>query len=223
MEILVSDKKGLELMLESIPRYPFPRRELEQYETPAHIAAHMLWHAFMNGDLYNRVVVDLGCGSGKLSFGSLLLGAQRVICVDIDDSCLEYGRKIMVKLKDYEKLASLLHRIIYITVDVNDLLIRDVDTVVMNPPFGVIPGNRGADMVFLRKALQIANNIYTIHKYSRGLENLIQEMSSQLGFNIAYRETLYFPIPMMYVTHRRKIYRVKIVFYVLKKESDKSG
>src|SRR4030042_577278 len=52
---------------------------LEQYATPAHIAADMLWEAFTAGDIEGRSVVDLGCGNGVFSIGAKLLGAKDVL------------------------------------------------------------------------------------------------------------------------------------------------
>ena len=34
-------------------------------------------------------VIDIGCGSGILSIGALLLGADRALAVDIDDESMQ--------------------------------------------------------------------------------------------------------------------------------------
>lgn len=39
-------------------------------------------------DLAGKTVIDYGCGSGILAIAALLLGAERVICVDIDPQAL---------------------------------------------------------------------------------------------------------------------------------------
>ncbi len=206
------DKKELELLLENIPRYPNPRRDLEQYETPSTIVSHILWKALLYNDIVEKDIVELGCGMARFSLGSLVLGARKALCVDIDYSIVYFSQKII-----YKKYPSYTARLNYIICDVRELELRRVDTVFMNPPFGVVKQNRGLDMVFLRKALMIADTVYTIHKYSRGLEKIMNEVSKMLGYRIVYKEILNFPIPMTYDTHKRKIYRFKTVFYILRK------
>lgn len=40
-------------------------------------------------DLDGKFVADLGCGSGRLSIGSSLMGAQGIIGFDIDNKVLD--------------------------------------------------------------------------------------------------------------------------------------
>ncbi len=209
---LLIDKKELEMILEKIPRYPRPKKYLEQYETPSSIVAHILWIAFMNGDLDNSVVIELGCGMARFSIGALILGASKAICVDVDEDIVEYARRILSR--EFKKLSS---RLLFLVADVADLQVNGVDVVIMNPPFGVVKRNRGLDLLFLRKALLIGSSIYTIHKYSDGLNRIVGELVDNLGYNIIHRELLDFPIPMMFTMHRRKVYRVKTIFYVLRR------
>ena len=72
----IRKKKQLEMAIQSIPPHPNPKVELEQYSTPAIIAADLLWNAYSLGDIENSEIIDLGCGTGILSIGSLLLGAS---------------------------------------------------------------------------------------------------------------------------------------------------
>lgn len=210
--LIVKDKKTLELLLEHIPRYNKPKKELEQYETPASIVSHILWIAYMKNDVKNKKILEPGCGVARFSIGSLILGADNVICIDIDYSILEYSKNIINKI--YSEYT---HRIIFLHGNFINLYIRGVDTIIMNPPFGVVKKNKGIDIMFLRKALSLANNIYTIHKFSQGLEKIVYQLVEIYGFKITYREILDFPIPMMFITHKRKIYRVKTVFYIIEK------
>ncbi len=208
--VLKIDKKAFEIMMEKTPRIRNPKRRREQYETPPSIAAHILWNAFMRGDIGGRDVADLGCGSLRLSIGAHILGAKRIVAVDIDDEVLVQDEEFLEENR-YE-------RIILIESDISDLAMGKTDTVVMNPPFGVVKNNRGIDLVFLRKALEIADNIYTIHKYSKGLDKLVREIAESFNAIIVWREIIDFPIPMTFITHRRKIYRIKTVFYIIKRK-----
>lgn len=69
--------KELESWLQEVSGFETPKVSLEQYETPAHIAARMV-HTMESsfGDLEGKVVADLGCGCGMLMIGSVLMGAQ---------------------------------------------------------------------------------------------------------------------------------------------------
>ncbi len=210
--MFTGDKKSFELLLENTPHIQKPDRRLEQYETPPVIAAHMLWQALLRGDLEGRDVADLGCGSLRLGLGAYFLGANRVLAIDIDEEQLMLNEEYL-----YEKKIT---RITQIHGDVREISLRNIDTIVMNPPFGVYPPNRGIDLFFLRKALEIGGTaVYTIHKYSPRLDALVETLASGHGFRIVWREILDFPIPALFETHRRKIYRVKTVFYILKRRT----
>lgn len=207
------DKAKLEKIMSKYPSIRSPKKYLEQYETPSSIAATMLWNAFIRGDISGKKIADLGCGNFKLGYGALVLGAQYVIGVDIDEDLINDARSILAGMsRDY------LLKTLLINSDVRDLAINSIDTVIMNPPFGVVKKNRGVDILFLKKAMEISNSIYTIHKYSSGLIRIIEDLADLFGFKIVYSEYLMFPIPMLFKTHRRKIYRVKVIFYVLRRK-----
>ena len=77
--------KNLEMVLENINRHPNPKVELEQYSTPANIAADLMWNGYILGDIKGRNIIDLGCGTGIFSISSLLLDANNVLAIDIKD------------------------------------------------------------------------------------------------------------------------------------------
>ena len=80
----ISKKKHLEMVLEKVPRHPNPKVELEQYSTPAPIAADLLWNAGSLGDIGGRNVLDIGCGCGILAIGSSLMNSNFSMGVDVD-------------------------------------------------------------------------------------------------------------------------------------------
>ncbi|MGL6298467.1 MAG: METTL5 family protein [Methanobacteriaceae archaeon] len=88
-------KKHLEMAIEGFPTHPNPNVHLEQYSTPASIAADLLWNAFALGDITSRSVLDLGCGTGILGFSALFLGASTVTGIDIDDSSVATANGIV--------------------------------------------------------------------------------------------------------------------------------
>lgn len=124
-------KRHLEMLLERIPPHPHPDPGLEQYLTPAHVAAEVLWAARAMGDIEGRTVADLGCGTGILGIGAALLGAERVYCVDVDAAALEVAEDVAEDLG--------LGNIQFIKADIRDhgdlvKVTGRVDTVVQNPP-----------------------------------------------------------------------------------------
>ncbi len=144
-------KKTLEMTLQQIPYHPEPKARLEQYKTPADIASDVLYFAHSLGDIEQKKVVDLGCGTGIFAIGAKLLGAGEVIGMDIDEKSLEIARKIAEKIG--------------VEVDFYALEIKDFngdcDTVLQNPPFGA--QKKHADRPFLLKALTISKVVYSLH------------------------------------------------------------
>src|SRR5687767_5948494 len=89
----------LERKLGSIPPHPAPKIGLEQYATPAEIAAPLLFEAWTLGDVEGKRVVDLGCGTGIFAIGAALLGAASVEGVDADEDALVVARRESARLR----------------------------------------------------------------------------------------------------------------------------
>ena len=88
-------KRKLEILLEQVPAHPNPKIGLEQYTVPTKIAAEILFIADkIFNDISCKRVADLGCGTGRLSIGAALLGACKVIAVDIDGEAITLMKKI---------------------------------------------------------------------------------------------------------------------------------
>jgi putative methylase len=117
-----------------------------------------------------------------------------------------------------EMFRKYLHRVFLIVGDIREFSLKYADTVIMNPPFGVVKRNRGLDLLFLKRAMEFSRTIYTIHKYSEGLIRLVNELASAFNYEIIHSEEMFFPIQMIYPSHYRKVYRVKIIFYVLRRK-----
>ncbi|MCD6324036.1 MAG: methyltransferase [Desulfurococcales archaeon] len=195
-------KKSLEILLEETPQFRSPKRELEQYVTPSDIAAELLWEAFMKGDL-EGTVYDLGCGTGKLAYGSLLLGAKGVVCVDIDYEALHQAKEFLSKVWKSPNVD-------FIQADVRG---EDFSrppkncVVVMNPPFGV--WSRGADIDFILKAAHLCRKGYSIHKASEGFKDVLDELVVD-GLLTSYRilDKVKLRLGMTMEAHTRKSYYV---------------
>jgi putative methylase len=143
-------KRKLEILLSKINHFGKPEIHLEQYQTPASVAAELLNFAYLHGDLGGKIY-DLGCGTGILGIGAKLLGASRVVGWDLSWDALRIAKKNASKLGVEIDL---------ICCDVDDVSGK-ADCVLMNPPFGA--QQRGADRPFLKKAIEIAQVVYSIH------------------------------------------------------------
>jgi len=155
--------RQLEMALQKCAGFDRPKAGREQYQTPAPLAARLLYDAFVNGDVAGKTVTDLGCGTGILAIGAALLGATAVRGVDLDPDALRTA----------EKNAALLGADVeFITADLSGTgtdtrmacagKIEPCDTVVMNPPFGAQKQNLHADRPFIDCALALAPVTYGI-------------------------------------------------------------
>src|SRR3989344_6785060 len=99
----IGSKKALAVLLSMLEGFKGPKVSVEQYTTDAEIAAEVLWEAFMKMDI-GKVSVDLGCGTGILGIGLLLMGKVRVYMVDSDEYALEVAKKNMKKVQSEYKV-----------------------------------------------------------------------------------------------------------------------
>ena len=119
-------KQQLEMTLQQLRPLSTRSEKLEQYSTPANVAADVVWDAYAEGDIRGKAVADLGCGNGILSVAAKLMGASHVLGVDIDPEALEVASW---------NAKSLGLDIAFVEGDVTSVEGR-FDTVIQNPPFG---------------------------------------------------------------------------------------
>jgi putative methylase len=182
-------RKDLEMRLQQVNGFERPKAELEQYMTPANIAADLLFLAYSCGDIDGRVVLDLGCGTGMLGIGAALLGASNVIGVDKDAGALAVARRNVEQAEISLEL---------VEEDVSSFRVQ-ADTVVMNPPFGA--QNRHADRPFLETAMRCAPVIYSLHLTET--LGFLARYGGQQGFSIDLQKSFKFDIPHTFAFHRK--------------------
>ncbi len=180
----------LERLLENLEGFSDPSALLEQYRTPAPLAARLLFHAAMRGDIEGKRVCDLGCGSGILAIGAALLGAREVVALEIDPDVLGIARR------NADRAGVEIH---FLEADIKNPEIHTLagacDTIVMNPPFGAQQIH--ADRPFIDAALAIAPVTYGI--FNAGSRSFIRtylagrgEIDEVIGGLLPIRRTFAF-------------------------------
>ncbi|MEM0085095.1 MAG: METTL5 family protein [Candidatus Methanomethylicia archaeon] len=204
--MVISRLKHLAMVLENVKPHPNPSLDLEQYSLCGEDAARILWFAGrIHDDINDKIVLDLGCGTGILSIGSILLGAKFVFGVDIDSKALEVAL-------DNAKNLNVYSRVSFLCAEVSKLpMIRIVDTVIQNPPFGV--HKRGADIMFLEASMKIARVVYSLHKYTVENNLFISRVVSKLGGRIVGMLPLTITIPHIFDFHREFKRKVNVILY----------
>ena len=181
-------RKKLEMLLQGLKLPDRYKNNFEQYPTDPHTASMIVFTAFLNGDISNRVVADLGCGNGILSYASALMGASHVYSIDSD--------------VEMTSLATANCRNLSVSVMTGDVEAFEnrVDTVVMNPPFGSV--RKHSDLAFINKACYISRKIYSIH--NQKAHDFVVELYASKG-SIISETRLKLVIPRIYRHHEHDI------------------
>lgn len=195
----ITKKKHLEMAIQKVPKHPNPKVDLEQYSTPATIAADLLWNAYSLGDIADKKVMDLGCGTGIFAIASKLLGAASAIGVDIDNDSINLA-------------SSYCGDVDFICSDICDLENDfDVDTIFQNPPFGSQKNaKKGADLKFISKAIELSPKVlYSFHMAST--EEFLISYFEKNDLEITHIFRYNFPIPKIYEFHTRESANVEVI------------
>jgi putative methylase len=167
--------------------------------TPAPPAAAALFFAAQYGDITGKRVADLGCGTGILAIGAKLLGASEVLGIDVDSGSVDIARKFAGE----EGLE--------LTLEVGDIgaFHGEVDTVVMNPPFGA--QKKHADRPFLEKAFEVAPVVYSFHMAET--EDWVRREASGAGFTITHKNKYVFAIRHLFKFHRKERLDIDVLLF----------
>ena len=197
-------KRDLERVLSKIEAHPLPKVYLEQYTTPSSVAAETLYlAAYVYDDIMGKTVVDLGCGTGRLSIGAALLDAKEVFGVDLDKASVRLAQRNAKTLAVTENAH-------WIVADI-DCIKGTFDTILQNPPFGV--QRRGADRRFIIKSLELSSTIYSFHKSGHSNRIFIKRFIEEHGGKVNTIFPLEMEIPRIFKFHTKKKRRIQVDLY----------
>jgi len=202
MKQIITRKKQLEMALQRIPSHPSPNIQFEQYITPTKIAADVLWNAYSLGDVEEKKVIDLGCGTGIFTIGAALLGAKESLGVDIDSDALKVAK---LEAEHF----GVGNKVKFIHSNIEDFSSR-ADTVIQNPPFGAQKAQRKkADRLFMQKALEIAPTVYSFH--IKETEKFVNNYFNSLGGLLTHKFYYEFVIPRIYHFHEKEKININVM------------
>lgn len=194
----ITKKRHLEIAIEDIPKFESPKINLEQYPTSAPIVADLIWNANSLGDISNKNIFDLGCGTGLFAISSLLIGAKSATGFDVDPSAIKIAKNT-VKEMNMDN-ANFFVKDIY-DIDSNFIDSKlDFDTVITNPPFGAQSrAKKGIDRAFMELAMKSGDIIYSFHMSET--ENFVKNYYKNLGGEITHKLQYKFPLLNTYEFH----------------------
>jgi len=198
-------KKDLEIILDGLEELKTPNPKLEQYPVSPQVAAEMIWVANFRNDIYQKKILELGCGTGKLSIACALLEAFDVTGIDIDPNPIKLAR-------ENSRYLDLQNRISWVCGDI-EVIQADLvfDVVIMNPPFGIRGPDR--DIRFLNHAMNLTPVIYSLHLGREKNRKYISEFVVKNGFIIDFISSMTMDIPHLFSFHQKRRHSIAVDFY----------
>ena len=193
-------RQELEIFLEKLKGYPDPKLVFEQYATPARVVANVVWEMVSRGDLPCYSVVDLGCGTGRFSIACALMGAEKVLGVDVD-------RDAVCLADENSKIAGVERKVKWVVGDI-DTVGGSFDLAVMNPPFGIKGVEK--DRRFVLKGLDLAPVVYSLHLAGEKTRKFLNGLVNSYNAVVTEILRMEFEIPKTYKFHRKKWHVINV-------------
>ncbi|WP_327052482.1 METTL5 family protein [Halomicrococcus gelatinilyticus] len=196
-------KRALERRLAAVADFDEPRVDLEQYATPADLAAHLVHLADVHGDVAGRTVVDLGTGTGVLALGAATRDPVRVVGLDADRAALRAARDNERRVDPAVAVEWLRGDATRPPLCLDDRRIPAQDvTVLMNPPFGAQRGNEHADRAFLDATASLADVSYSIH--NEGSQGFVEAFADDRGGEVTHAFRAELPLERQFAFQREE-------------------
>ncbi len=142
------DKKQLEISIQKLKGKDSFINSLEQYDTDPAVVADIVTAAFLEGNVSGKYILDLGTGNGAFAYAARMLGASKVLAVDIDLDAIAIARENCKGMNvEFEHC------------DVHDVK-GNFDTCFTNPPWGSV--RKDSDLPFIDAALRTSKIVYSI-------------------------------------------------------------
>ena len=197
-------KSQLAIILSNLETFRQPKAELEQYSFDGQSASELLWNASQLGDIEGKTIGDFGCGTGILGIGALLLGAKFAYFIDKSEGAVMAAKRNLKKVEEEQGL-KLRDKAYFLIGDIS-MFNKKVDTVVQNPPFGT--QKEHADRVFLKKALESAKIVYSVHKTST--IDFIKRFAKRMEGSVTHIFRLEMQLKQTMKWHKSEIRRVDV-------------
>ena len=207
----INTKQRLAIALSQLKGFNSPNAKLEQYIIESDIAAEVVWFAYYKSEIMGKVIADLGCGTGLLGLSALLLGAEKVFFVDIDEKSLEIAKENLKFLEEKYEL-ELADKAVFVHKNIKDFD-EIIDVVLQNPPFGI--KDKHADKLFLEKAFKISKTIYSFHKAES--QKFIDSVSKDNGFKATNYWEFDWPLKQTMSYHKKRIQYIRVGCWRLEK------
>lgn len=200
---MTSIRRLAALLERAVPPIPEPSPDLEQYTTPAELALSVALLAMKVGGK-NGSYADLGAGTCRLAAALALLGAARVVAIELDPRLCSICRD---SLKSLNLLGNVTTVCSVLTRVSGPLRSGAVDIVVSNPPFGV--QRRGADKEFILYALRLRPRAAVFILKSGNLD-FHTRLARTEGYTTRLLWSDFIAIPASMRHHRSRIRRVRV-------------
>jgi putative methylase len=186
---------------------------LEQYTIPGGLAAQIINIAHMSGDIRNKIILDLGCGTGRLTIGSVLMGAKKALGVDLDKKVINVARENVEIVEEIinEKIHD---KVKFVSRDISNIK-RNIDTVIQNPPFGI--QKLHADRIFLKKALECGKRVYSLHRHYEKSREFLTKFIEKNGGKVEKIIKFKFRIPYMFKFHKKPYVSYEVDLFIISK------
>ena len=207
-------KGQIERIVQELKAFENPDINKEQYFTAPDVASEVINQLNLNGDVEDKVIVDLGAGTGFLSMGALISGAKKLYFVDSDENALKILKENIVSVIENYDVAISDYRLIHKDIKEIDITSfpEKVDVVIMNPPFGT--KEKHMDTVFLEKAFELSDTIYSLHKTST--KPYIVRKGQEFGYEVKTIELRY-RLKRQFDVHTKKFKDIGVTLFIFTK------